>query len=116
MTELTFEQLPKAVGEIRTKLDTIEQLLRQILGKDSDSPISLSEYVNISEAAQILSISKQTIYGYNHQRKIPFYKRGKRVYFKRKELNDWIGSIRVKSFEEIQKEADNYMASRKRKY
>ena len=33
MSELTIEQLPKAVGEIKAKLDNIEQLLMENLGK-----------------------------------------------------------------------------------
>jgi len=114
MNDLTFEQLPKAVGEIRAKMDAIEQLLQQILGNDDS--INLNEYVTLDEASEILSLSKQTIYGYTSHRKIPFYKRGQRLYFSRKELSDWIASGRIKTIEEIQKEADNYLASRKRKY
>lgn len=114
MSNLTFEQLPSAVSEIRAKVDTIEQLLKQIISNEGSS--LLTEYVNLNEASEILNLSKQTIYGYTSRRTIPFYKRGSRLYFKRKELNDWIGANRVKTIEEIQKEADNYLANRKRKY
>ena len=114
MSELTFEQLPKAVGDIRAKMDTIEQLLLQILGKGG-ATVNPNEYVNIDEAAKILSLSKQTIYGLTHRMEIPHCKRGKRLYFSRVELNAWIATTRRKTVGEIEQEAINYMSNRKRR-
>jgi hypothetical protein len=48
---------------------------------------------------------------------IPNAKRGKRLYFKRSEIDDWISQSRRKTVAEIEQEASNYLLrSRKRKY
>lgn len=114
MSDLTFEQLPKAVGEIRAKMDTIEQLLHQLLSRADTS--NFDEYVTIRQTAEILSLSVPTIYGLVHRRIIPYSKQGKRLYFSRKELNDWIHSGRRQTNTEIQQEARDSMANRKRKW
>lgn len=63
------------------------------------------EVLNVDQAAAFLHIAKPTLYAMTSQRKIPFYKNGKRVLFKRKELEAWlsegkrdqIGSIKERS-------------------
>ena len=112
MSELTFEQLPKAVGEIKTKLDNIEQLLMQILGKGGATQNN-NEYVNIEEASKILSLAKQTIYGFTCRMEIPHCKRGRKLYFSRQELNEWTASTRIKTVREIEQQAINYITIKK---
>lgn len=71
------------------KLDAI---LREIRNKSS---ISSEELLSIDEAAKLLNLSKATIYGYTHNRLIPFKKISRRLYFSKSELIAWIerGSI-----------------------
>ena len=114
MNELTFEQLPKAVGEIKTKLDTIERLLQELLSRTQSFP-QQNEYINIKELAEILSLSIPTLYVYVHNRKIPCYKRGNRLYFSREEINNWLSIGRIKTMDEIAKEADEYLTRKRRK-
>ncbi len=114
MNELTFEQLPKAVGEIRAKIDSIEQMLREIVNRDA--PQSENEYITVKQVAELLCLSVQTIYGFTSKMSIPYYKRGQRLYFSRQEINEWIQSGRRKIIEEIEREADNYLIRRKRRY
>ena len=114
MTDLTFDHLPKAVAEIKAKIDTIEQLLLELLGKGGATSIQ-NEYVNIDEAAKILTLSKGFIYKLTCTMAIPHYKRGKRLYFSKQELNGLINKGRVKTNEEIERDAINYVAIRKRR-
>lgn len=52
------------------------------------------EILNLTEAASFLSISKSTLYKMTHMRSIPFYKpSGKLIFFKRKDLVDWVEGI-----------------------
>ena len=63
------------------------------------------EHLDIKSAAIYLNIPVATIYRYTSQRIIPFYKAGKRIYFKKSEVDDWIFSRRFASKKELEAEA-----------
>lgn len=50
------------------------------------------------------------------ERQIPHYKLGKRLYFRKEEMDAWINKGKVKTQEEISAEADAYLLRRGRKY
>jgi excisionase family DNA binding protein len=56
-----------------------------------------NELMNVQQVAGYLTLSVQTIYGLVHKMEIPNFKRGKRLYFKRTEIDDWIGQSRRKT-------------------
>ena len=101
------------------RLDAIERLLYEIKsGKQGDNvPVFYAnELMNVQQVADYLTLSVQTIYGLVHKMEIPNSKRGKRLYFKRTDIDDWIGQSRRKTRVEIEQEASNYLLrSRKRK-
>lgn len=111
MEQLTFEQLPQAVSQLFDKLNTIERLL---LAKSNDAQIEGDELLTIQQAALLLSLSVPTIYGLVSRAEIPVSKRGKRLYFSKQELTDWIKAGRKRTNTEIQEAAINY-TNRKRK-
>ena len=63
-------------------------------------------YMGIEEASALVSLSKNTVYGMVSRREIPHYKRGKKLYFLKEELQNWIGSEKVLSASEIKKQLD----------
>ena len=65
------------------------------------------EYLSIEDACIYLNLPKNTLYGYCHNNVIPFYKRGKRSYFLKSELDVWLASGRKQSAKETQAEALN---------
>jgi len=73
-----------------------------------------SEYVYLDEACKLLMKSKATVYGMTSSQKIPFYKRGKKLYFKREELLQWLGQGRRKTVDEIRQSADDFLARKGR--
>lgn len=83
--ELTFEQLPNAVGQILESLARIENLLRQRddSTSNSDNPGSI---LTVHEAAEFLNITSSTIYKHTFRRAMPHVKKGKRLYFVKSEL------------------------------
>lgn len=101
------------------RLDAIERLLYEIKsGKQGDNVpvVYANELMNVQQVAEYLTLSVQTIYGLVHKMEIPNSKRGKRLYFKRTDIDDWIGQSRRKTRVEIEQEASNYLLrSRKRK-
>jgi excisionase family DNA binding protein len=48
------------------------------------------QYLNVTQAAAYLTLSKSTVYQYLHYKKIPFFKIGERVIFSKSELDKWI--------------------------
>lgn len=104
MDQVTFEKLPQVVGEIRERLLRIEKYLETFV--DAEKTPS---YLSISEAAEFLSLAKSTLYIKVCRMEIPVHKRGKRLYFEKGELNQWIKSSRRKTGEELQIEADQYL-------
>jgi excisionase family DNA binding protein len=110
--EITFEQLPQAVNQINSRLENIERLL---LETSKHSPTETDKLLTIQQAAETLCLSVPTIYGLVSRSEIPCMKKGKRLYFSKTELTDWIKAGRKKTITEIQLEADNYLSTKKGK-
>lgn len=103
MEKLTLENLPEAVAIINGKVDAIFNLLEQINttppSEDADKPLS------IREAADYVNLAVPTLYTLVNKRKIPYTKKGKRLYFSKMELKDWLWQGRKKTNSELEAEA-----------
>ena len=111
METFTFDQLPQAVSKLHDKLNSIEQLLLQA----NNSPTQEDELLTVSQAAKFLNLSVPTIYGKVSRKEIPVNKQGKRLYFHRSELGNWIKAGRQKTVLEITQEAEENIVVKKRK-
>jgi excisionase family DNA binding protein len=98
MEAITFEQLPQAVTRLYDKLESIEKL---ILAKNHPSQAEADQLLTIEEAATLAHLSKATLYGLVSRSEIPCMKKGKRLYFSKQELTQWIKSGRKKTATEI---------------
>jgi len=91
--------------ELYERLDRIEGLLVIVKEhKATESEDEEDRLLNVREAARYLGDAVATLYGRTSKNEIPFYKRGKKVYFKKSELLAWIEEGRVKSQTEIMHE------------
>jgi excisionase family DNA binding protein len=104
MTEITFEKLPKAVSEIFDKLDNIEKLLNI-----QNQPQLVDELLTIQQAGEFIKLTVPTIYSLVSRNNIPFSKKGKRLYFSKSDLSNWIKEGRNKTISELGKEAHSYL-------
>jgi excisionase family DNA binding protein len=66
------------------------------------------EWLDVNGAAKHLKISKNTLYSLTSKRKIPFYKRGKPIFFLKSELDAWLKAGRIDTTEEIDYLAEKY--------
>jgi len=107
MNVFTFDQLPQAVSEISVKLDSIERLIRKNI--DEPSQPAQDEFLTVLQVAELLNLSVPTIYGLVHKKDIPVCKRGKRLYFSKLEIRDWIRTGRKTSLAETEQATDNYI-------
>ena len=78
----------------------------------NNTPNNLSkEIYNFNEACVFLDYSKSYLYKLTHSRKIVHFKpNGKKIYFKKGDLEAWLLRNRVKTEEEIEQEATDYVA------
>jgi len=89
------------------RLDRIEKAIYN-LNYISTKP-DVNQIMNISEVATYIKIAKTTIYGLTHRNTIPHYKNGKKLYFKKSDIDEWIFSKKNKTNHYIEKEAVEYI-------
>ncbi|HWB26770.1 MAG TPA: helix-turn-helix domain-containing protein [Chitinophagaceae bacterium] len=109
MEAITFETLPKAVTQLFDKLTNIERLLS---AKENETPAD--SFLTIQQAAEFLTLSVPTIYGLVSRGEIPVSKKGKRLYFSKAELTEWVKAGRKKTNAEAARDAENYLQNKKK--
>lgn len=101
MEHFGFDKLPDAVKLLIEKLDRIETLLLNLKPADDTG----ARMLNVSEAAAFLNITVSALYTLVNRRSIPVNKPGKRLYFDKDELTEWIRAGKQKTSVEIEIEA-----------
>jgi excisionase family DNA binding protein len=104
MEPFNFNELPEVVRRLFEKVEQIELLLLNLQPKDE----SEYELLDIREAAAFLKVSVASLYTRVSRKEIPVSKPGKKLYFDRKELQDWIKFGRKKTSFEISSENNNF--------
>lgn len=85
----------------------IEKALERVLARTQglrQEPVKIKPYpdlFDIKMTAEYLHLAVPTIYGLVQRATIPFYKKGKRLYFKKEDLEKWIETGRKSTIEEI---------------
>lgn len=80
-----------------------------------DEPTNHSEQLlTIQQASELLNLTVPTMYSKVSKGELPVMKRGKRLYFFRAELMDYIKEGRKKSNAEIEAEAEAYLSNKKK--
>ena len=69
--------------------------------------------LNANEAQALCNISLAHLYRLTSTAQIPHFKRGGKLCFKRSELEDWLLANRVKTKEEVEQQAMNYIITSK---
>ena len=71
-----------------------------------------SPFLDVEAAAKYLFVPRSTLYQFTHLKLIPFHKRGKKIYFKVKDLDNWaVGDdSRVASKAELKKEVESELS------
>ena len=113
MENLVFTQLsvPEIRQLFRQELETYFATHRQNINSTKEE----DKILTIQEAAEFAHLSVPTIYGLVSRAEVPFMKKGKRLYFSKKELIDWIKSGRKKTISEIQSETNKFLSSQNSK-
>ena len=97
-------------------IDDITQAIRDELKAyfaDKEETEREDEIGGIELAIELTGLAKPTIYGLVSERRIPHSKRGKKLYFSRRELLEWLALGKRKTRDEIADEAVNFDSKRK---
>lgn len=86
---------------------TTKDELQEIIHESVKSAISehnsqqqsevLDRILSLKETATFLNLAQQTVYGFTSKQQIPFIKKGKKLYFRKSELEKWLLEGNVKS-------------------
>lgn len=92
--------------------EALTEILREI---ECKADANMPDILNVSEAATFLKLQISTLYEKTAARLIPHFKRGNRLYFQRKDLEQWLREGRVKTQRELQSEASTFTMSKQYK-
>ncbi|ROI14618.1 helix-turn-helix domain-containing protein [Epilithonimonas hominis] len=87
-------------------------ILTAVTNKQTKADVD--ELLTVQEAAELLKLSRPTIYSKVSRRELPCMKQGKRLYFSQTELLNYIKEGKKKTFAEIEAEADAYLSNNKK--
>ena len=105
---LTFESLPDAISYLIKEVEYIKHHLLNDSTSEAkiiDRHYTEKEILSVADVCKILGLKMGSIYNLNNKRKIPHYKQGGRVYYKRSEINEWLQSDKRKTLQELKSEA-----------
>jgi excisionase family DNA binding protein len=113
MDDVLFTQL--RLHDLEVIIQTsIRKILDEYLPKNQVQHSSPSDLLNIDDAAVLLNLAKPTIYGLVSTANVPNMKKGKKLYFSRHELEDWIKSGRRKTSAEKKDEINALLIKTKK--
>lgn len=81
LQEIIHESVKSAITEQNTQ-------------QQSEEP---DKMMSLKEAAIFLNLAQQTVYGFTSKQQIPFIKKGKKLYFRKSELEKWIMEGNIKN-------------------
>jgi excisionase family DNA binding protein len=93
---------------VTTQTD-LQNLIRSLIRNEferfqNNTPVPIRtqpEFITVEQASQLLNLAVSTIYGHVNKRTIPHIKQGKRLYFQRTELTQWLMSGSRRTVDEI---------------
>ena len=118
MNNITFEQLPQAVSMLIEKVGLLTDKVEKVLGMSPQQHGECRTLLTLNEVAALLGKSASTIYAMTSDKRIPYHKRGNKLYFFRNEIIAWIeqgGTSGVASESEIERRLEELRNGKKRK-
>ncbi|NBL65076.1 helix-turn-helix domain-containing protein [Flavobacterium sp. NST-5] len=108
MKSFSKKQISNKLDEILNKIESIEERIQ-----NQKSTTIAEEPINVLEVSKLVNLSVSTIYSKVSRNEIPVNKVGKKLYFFRSELEQWIRSGRIKTTLEIRREIEIQFKSKR---
>ncbi len=111
---IDFEAI-NALPEQLTELKTLVLSLKEQFHSTKQTKEESYDLLTSKNAAKYLDISVSHLYFLTHAKQIPHYKpNGKRVYFRKSELDSWISDTKRQSHAELDKQAADFVSQNQR--
>lgn len=96
-------------------IKVLAEQITENIKKAMNSSISSTEdiFMNINETAKFIDLTVPTVYGLVHKNRLPFIKKGKRLYFLKSEILEWLKSGKHQTKSELENQADAYLLKNK---
>jgi excisionase family DNA binding protein len=92
----------------------MEQDLENRDSRLESSLFLIKSILSFDEASEFLNLSKSYLYKLTSSGQIPHYKpQGKMLYFEKSELENWLRQNPVKTNQQVMREAEAYLMSKK---
>jgi excisionase family DNA binding protein len=92
-------------------METIQNEVKQIKQFIKEQSILRKEILTLEEITWYLGLSKSSVYKLTSKREIPFYSPGgKKLYFKKSEIDNWVYESKVTPIDELETEVENYLS------
>lgn len=113
MKNLTFDQLPKAVTMLTKEVSELKSLLLE--KQEQTSTVRPEHWFDLNDLIKYdpEKRTKPTWYSKISRGEVPYHKRGKKVYFLKSEIDEWLKAGKRKSNAEIEAEAEAYLSGNK---
>ncbi len=101
---ITREQLSEIISA------AVEEGVQRALSLRSEAAASGDEdLLDAGQAASLLRLTIRSVYNKTSQRELPFMKRGRKIYFSRRELLDWMSEGRCRTRTESLSLAESHL-------
>ena len=111
-TDISFNDMPKALAYLIGKVDKLETLLStQTTAKVEPA----DRWFNLQELCEYLPDrpARHTVYGWIGQHAVPYHKKGKKLQFLKSEIDAWLKSDKRKTAAELQAEAIQFINTKR---
>ena len=105
--------------DYHTNLETLplfEKLHKKIYPPSKGEKIKISNnnnvedlFLNVKEVAELTNYAAATIYDLKHKGKIPFYKNGAKLQFKKSEIIEWMEKGKGTTKDDLERKANEYL-------
>lgn len=99
------------VSELKGEVQDLKSLVLQLVGQPKDPDL----WFNLQELREYIPEhpAQSTIYRWVGERSIPYHKRGRKLYFSKKEIDAWLKTGRHKTDSEMSEDAISFINNRR---
>ncbi|MCD8313714.1 MAG: helix-turn-helix domain-containing protein [Bacteroidales bacterium] len=90
MENITFEQLPLAISRLIDMVGQLSAKVDEMIGASTTQQGEQRRILNLYDLSALLGKAPTTIYAMTSEKRIPFYKKGNKLYFFEDEIIRWI--------------------------
>lgn len=106
---------PITLEQLESRIDfRFQQSLEKALSKQKPETATENDIISFKEGCDFVCIAYPTGYAKVSKREIPHIKKGKFIYFSKKELTEWLQSGRKKTLVELEAEAAASLLSKRK--